>query len=384
MTTQSQANHDQNDQNRKPVPDLDRDDVVRASTDVIIGLSLDGLITTWSEAAHLCYGLDRGQATGLPYHHLLPADRHEEPEQLLSLIRDRRGAIVPRTVRVRSDGQPFTVTVNAVPVCDVTGTPISAVIIETDASARLQKEDNVRRANEMLTRLNIRLSQAFQENEAFSYSVSHDLREPLRAINGFSRALDEDYRDQLDQPARHYLDRIRCASQRMADLIDDVLRLSRLSRQDLVLRQLDLSEIARSIIDRLRQEDPSRSVELIIKDPMLAVADRRLMTMALENLLRNAWKFTARQASPTIELGLEHDDDETVYYIADNGCGLHPDQLEEIFLPFRRGRQAENYSGTGIGLAVVKRIIERHHGTIRCRSQLNQGATFHFTLNIQE
>ncbi len=357
---------------------------VQVSGNIMIGLSLDGTITHSNDAACEAYRLDAHQVIGRPYSDLIPADRRDEQEQILTLLRGGQGAKVPQTVRSRSNRELFAVAVNAVPVIDTTGQPHGGVVIETDITERLQTESDIRRVNEMLIHLNARLSQAFKDNESFSYSVSHDLREPLRAINGFSQALDEDYRGQLDQQGQHYLDRIRSAGERMARLIDDILRLSRLSRQDLVLRPLDIAELARLIIDRLHQEQPEREVELVICDHMPAIADRRLLSIALENLLRNAWKFTSHADSPTIELGVTRQHDQTIYYIADNGCGLHPDQAEEIFLPFRRGKQADNYTGSGIGLAVVKRIIERHQGRIWCQSKLHEGTTFYFTLDIRE
>jgi PAS domain S-box-containing protein len=357
---------------------------VSLADDIIIGVSLDGYITHWNEAAADQYGFTEDQMVGASYTRLIPADRHEEHQRILDLLSSSQGAHVDQTIRVRSDGQHFTVEVRAAPVFDKTRNPTGGVITETDITARLRSEADIRRVNELLTQLNARLSQAFKDNESFSYSVSHDLREPLRAINGFSQALDEDYRDQLDDEGRHYLDRIRIAGDRMARLIDDILRLSRLSRQDLVLRDIDLAQVARGIFRDLQTEEPDRQIELIITDTMAAHADRRLISIALENLIRNSWKYTTHSASPRIELGVKQDQGQTVYYITDNGCGFAPELADEIFLPFRRSKRAEQFSGTGIGLAIVKRIVERHQGTIWCESQPNQGATFYFTLNLRE
>lgn len=218
------------------------------------------------------------------------------------------------------------------------------------------------------------------ELEAFNYSVSHDLRAPLRPLDGFSQALLEDCADQLDDRAKDYLKRIRAAAQRMGQLIDDLLQLSRISRADAKRQAVDLSEMATAILAEARGGDPARQVETVIQPGVTVEADPRLLRIALENLLRNAWKFTGKRADARIELGVRNDKEKT-YFIRDNGAGFDPAFAARLFQPFQRLHTTSEFEGTGIGLAIVTRIITRHNGRLWAESAVGQGATFFFTLN---
>jgi two-component system sensor histidine kinase/response regulator len=217
------------------------------------------------------------------------------------------------------------------------------------------------------------------EVEAFNYSVSHDLRAPLRPLDGFSEALLEDYADKLDERGRNYLTRIRAAAQRMGQLIDDLLELSRVSRADLRRQQLDLSGLVAAIVADIRADPAAGEREVICTPDLQVSADARLLRIALENLLRNAWKFTARQAQPRIEFGCTTGGKELIYSVRDNGVGFDPTYASKLFQPFQRLHTAE-FAGTGIGLAIVDRIVRRHEGRIWGESAPDQGATFFFTL----
>lgn len=222
--------------------------------------------------------------------------------------------------------------------------------------------------------------QTLAEVEAFNYSVSHDLRAPLRPLGGFSEVLLEDYGDKLDDRGRDYLQRIRAAARRMGQLIDDLLELSRVSRVDLTRRAVDLSAMAMAIAAEVRAEQETRDAEFVCAKDIAVTGDARLLRIALENLLRNAWKFT-RGASPArIELGRLDEAGEPVYFLRDNGVGFDPAYAGKLFRPFQRLHGAE-FAGTGIGLAIVARIIGRHEGRIWAESAPGQGATFFFTLS---
>jgi two-component system, sensor histidine kinase and response regulator len=218
------------------------------------------------------------------------------------------------------------------------------------------------------------------EVEAFNYSVSHDLRAPLRPLDGFSRVLIEDYGDRLDDAGRNYLTRIRAAAQRMGALIDDMLSLSRVSRVNVARRPVDLSALVSDIGKELSAETPTRQVELSCEPDLRVNADPGLLRIAMENLLRNAWKFTGGRSPATIGFGKRRQG-EAAFFIRDNGVGFDPAHASRLFQPFQRLHRAEDFAGTGIGLAIVNRIIRRHEGRIWAESAPDQGATFYFTLS---
>ncbi|MDP2239009.1 MAG: ATP-binding protein [Burkholderiales bacterium] len=223
-----------------------------------------------------------------------------------------------------------------------------------------------------------------EELEAFSYSVSHDLRAPLRSMDGFSLLLIEDYGDKLDEEGRDALERIRAASQRMGYLIDDLLRLSQVTRAELNVTRVDLSAIAREIADALDREQPGRSVEWAIEAGLSLSADPALMRIAMQNLLQNAWKFTGRTDRPVIRVGALERDAKTVYFVADNGVGFDMAYADRLFGAFQRLHHAGDFPGTGIGLAIVQRIIRRHDGEIRAEAKEGAGATFFFSVKESE
>ena len=219
-----------------------------------------------------------------------------------------------------------------------------------------------------------------KELEAFSYSVSHDLRAPLRGIDGFSQALLEDYDDKLDESGKSMLHRVRVASQRMARLIDDLLNLSRITRHEIRAEPVDLSLLARSIVNDLQRTQPQRRAIFEITEGLIAYGDPRLLRIMLENLLNNAWKFTSKSEHAEIQFGVNHDKEEPVYFVHDNGVGFDMAYANKLFGPFQRLHATTEFEGTGIGLATVQRIIHRHGGRIWAHAIVGQGATFYFTL----
>ena len=231
-----------------------------------------------------------------------------------------------------------------------------------------------------LTQRTAQLEGANKELEAFSYSASHDLRQPLQTIDGFSRALLEDYGDKLDADAKDYLERLRAASQRIARLIDDLLKLAHITSADLVSEPVDLGAMASSVADHLRAQDPAREVVFDIATNAAAHGDRRLLAVLMENLLGNAWTFTARHARAKIEFGVTQRGGERVYYVRDDGAGFDMAHVEKLFVPFQRLHTTSEFPGNGVGLATVSRVVLRHGGRVWAEAMPEQGATFYFTL----
>jgi len=226
----------------------------------------------------------------------------------------------------------------------------------------------------------VALEAANKDLESFSYSVSHDLRAPLRGIDGFSQILIDDYREMLDAEGRQHLDHIRNGAQRMANLIDDILELSRVTRRTLEYEPLDLSDMAAEVVERLQKGNVDRQVEVHIEPGLQVKGDRHLIEIALQNLLDNAWKYTSKSPHARVEVGCQYNGAETVYYIRDNGAGFNMQYVNKLFKAFQRLHTVDDFPGTGIGLATVYRVIDRHGGRVWAEAELDKGATFYFTL----
>jgi PAS domain S-box-containing protein len=269
-------------------------------------------------------------------------------------------------------------------VRDEAGRPLYFAAVMEDISERKRAEDQLTRLNQELEdRVSERTAQllaANQEAEAFAYSVSHDLRAPLRAIDGFSEILEEDYRDALDDAGRDNLDRVRAAAQRMARIIEDLLSLSRLSRHEIDLADVDLSRLAGKVVDDLRQGEPQRHVVVALPQSCVVRTDAGLAEVLLANLLGNAWKFTSRQDHAHIELSETTRDGERVFFVRDDGAGFDPHCADRLFRPLERLHDAADYPGNGIGLATVRRIASRLGGRCWAEGAEGKGATFYFTL----
>src|SRR5207244_7266580 len=234
--------------------------------------------------------------------------------------------------------------------------------------------------NAALRRNAAELLAANAELDAFAYSVSHDLRAPLRSIDGFSQVLLEDYAARLDDAGRDSLNRVRAASQRMGTLIDDLLKLARVTRAEMRTEVVDLSGMARDIANELQRTTPARRVEFAIAPGLTARGDARLLRVVLDNLLRNCWKYTAKQPRPRVAVGSVEGNGERAFMVRDNGAGFDMKYADKLFGVFQRLHSAAEFEGTGIGLATVRRIITRHGGRIWAEGAVDQGATFYFTL----
>lgn len=252
--------------------------------------------------------------------------------------------------------------------------------LKAERAARSKAEKEQLRLNEELARQKASLDNVSRELESLSYSISHDLRAPLRHLIGFSSALVEDYGEGLESTAKSYLDCVVRAGRKMENLVDALLGLSRIGRQDMTLLNLDLSQMAKGFEACLREGDPARKVTFKIPEHLPAHGDAVLLRTAFEHLIDNAWKFSGKKESAVIEIGSKEEGGERVYYVRDNGAGFDMRFAERLFSPFQRMHREEEFPGVGIGLATAQRIINRHGGRIWAEAEPECGATFYFTL----
>jgi PAS domain S-box-containing protein len=272
---------------------------------------------------------------------------------------------------LRKDGTEFPVEISLSPLPTDQGLVVSSAI--RDITQRKRAEEELRLRHSQLEAVN-------KELEAFAYSVSHDLRAPLRSIDGFSQALLEDYAEQLDAVGQSYLRRARAATQRMSTLIDDLLNLSRVTRSPMRCQEVDLTALAQSVAAELRRSAPARQVHFGIEEGLTAQGDSQLLRLTLENLLGNAWKYTAKHETARIEFGRQLQNGRPVYFVRDDGAGFDPRYVGRLFGAFQRLHAEHEFPGSGIGLATVQRIVRRHGGEIWAEGAVEQGATFYFSL----
>lgn len=351
----------------------------------ICGVDLEGRITFVNPSAAHLLGWDAGELTGRPAHSTF---HYRHPDgcgydvadcQILAVLRDgvvRRGA---NEEFLRRDGTVFPVDFIITPILREDNI-LGAVIAFSNITERRRAEQEIECLNERLKKRAAELEASNRELQSFCYTVSHDLRTPLRGMNGFSQALLEDYSDKVDEQGKKWLTGIRSASQMMGKLIDDILLLSGVVQRELRIERINLTEIARTIAEDLKTNGPGRNVEIRVMDNMETRGDFSLMRLALENLLGNAWKFTSKCDSALIEFSVTSMSPERVYFVRDTGAGFDMQYAGKLFKPFHRLHAETQFPGTGIGLATVQRVIRRHGGRIWAEAGVGKGATFFFTL----
>ncbi|MED5491637.1 MAG: PAS domain S-box protein [Pseudomonadota bacterium] len=353
--------------------------MIEAAPDAIIITDAEGTITLLNEQAVAMFDYTQEELLGQKVEVLLPAEvatRH---------VAHREGyvrAAQPRPMGMglslsgrRKDGSQLPVEISLSPI----NTPEARLIFcaVRDATERRAAERQIRRLNEGLERQNTELQAVNNELEAFSYSVSHDLRAPLRAIDGFSKILQSSLEGTLSERDSDYFNRVRKAAQNMSKLIDDLLTLARVTRADVKLASLNLSRLATTVAERLMENQPERDITLQIEPDIKVLADPALLQVAIENLLGNAFKFTTTQDKALIEVGSMIKDGETVVFVRDNGVGFDMNYADKLFIPFQRLHSASEFPGTGVGLASIKRVMSKLGGRIWAESSVGQGATFY-------
>lgn len=342
------------------------------------------LLTALTKAEDVIIGLTSGADNFLtkPYSESFLLSRVESVLQNKEI---RRATLSEESDRIVFAGKEYRITARRHQIVDLLLSTFEHVIQKNkeleQANQDLQiAKKNLQDSEVRLQRQKADLARANRELESFSYSVSHDLRAPLRSIRSFSGFLLEDYTDCIDETGRDYLNRIMGGADRMSELIDDMLSLSRITRHEMVLQDVELHKAASDTITELRNEDPDREVHVEIQEDMIVRGDPRLLKIALTNMIGNAWKYTSKTPNAKIEFGSRTDSGRTVFYIRDNGAGFAQDKVENLFLPFRRLHSEKEFPGTGIGLPIVERVIRRHGGRIWAEAEVGVGATFYFTL----
>lgn len=357
--------------------------LVELAPDAVLRINGSGIIDLVNSQTEALFGYPRHELLGQPVEMLLPPELRGDPgaRDWLHVNADTDMTVLEagrELEGLRKDGRRVPIEVRLSPIH--TRGEGSVLAIVRNISARKESERAIKALNTQLAEKVAELTSVNMELEAFSYSVSHDLRAPLRAIDGFSNFLLEDYSSQLDPTARSHLDRICAAAQRMGMLIDDLLNLSRITRTIMMRETVDLSAMVAGTLEHLAAAEPGRKVRLKIEPEVTAYVDGRLMRIALENLLGNAWKFTRRTDAAEIEFGMREENGTTVYFLRDNGAGFNMAYVNKLFEPFQRLHTDREYEGTGIGLAIVKRVIQRHGGRIWAEGAPGEGARFYFTV----
>ncbi len=349
-------------------------------------LDLVGNVLTWSPEIYRIFEIDP-QEFGASYDAFLAAIYPDDRVMVNQAYTDSVASHTPYDIVHRllmKDGRIKYVNEKCETRYGADGEPLRSLGTVHDITERQRAEEQVRALNQELEQRvkerTAQLEMANKELEAFAYSVSHDLRAPLRAIEGFSHMLLEDYANKLDADGQHYLDVVRANTVKMGQLIDDILSFSRMSRRDIETADLDIGALAQSVFEELRVAAPGRTLRLQLGDLPAARADRAMIRQVLTNLISNAIKFTGPRAEAVIEIGGAAGADENHYYVRDNGVGFDMQYVAKLFGVFQRLHTAEEFEGTGIGLAIVKRIVTRHGGRVWAESKLGEGATIHFSL----
>jgi PAS domain S-box-containing protein len=361
--------------------------VVESALDAIIVIDENSVIIEWNPQAEVMFGWKPVDAIGRTLMEtIIPPQYHEAHQRgMATLLVTGEGPILNRhkeLTALHREGREFPIELTVAPLRHGETWIFSAFI--RDLTERKRAEDELEKHREHLEELvaerTIALETANEDLKSFSYSVSHDLRAPLRAIDGFSLAVLEDNVDRLGAESKDNLERVRRGAQRMSGLIDDMLQLSRVTRHEIRHEKVDLSRLATTVLTKLEESEPDRKVDQVIAREISVHGDSHLLELVLDNLLGNAWKYTSKTADPRIEFGVKQEDGEIVYFVKDNGAGFNMSYADKLFGAFQRLHKEKDYPGTGIGLATVQRIVHRHGGRVWAEAEVGKGAAFYFTI----
>lgn len=351
----------------------------------VIEWDMDFRVSEWNPAAESIFGYKRGEAIGKSaYDLIVPKDIMEKVSSIWDKLITEAGNILNVNDNITKDGKTITIEWFNTPIVNDEGVVIGVISLAQDITERQSAEKELQELTKTLecrvAERTAQLEASNKELESFVYSVSHDLRAPLRSISGFSQAILEDYYDKLDDMGKDYIDRVLTSSRRMEMLIEDLLRLSRIIRAETQIETVNLSNIAEEVIADLKRAEPEREIVIVIEPDVRVESDRNQLRIVIENLLGNAWKFTGKRPVGEIEFGRMQINGETVYFVKDNGVGFDMEYSNKLFKPFQRLHGDAEFTGTGIGLAIVYRIITRLGGKTWAEAEVDKGATFYFTL----
>ncbi|HKY72796.1 MAG TPA: PAS domain S-box protein, partial [Nitrospira sp.] len=364
--------------------------IVQSSDDAIISKDLAGTVMSWNQGAERLFGYRAEEMIGQPVMKLIPPDRQHEERDILEQISRGETIKTYETVRRRKDGTDLHVSLTISPLFDGRGKVIGASKIARDVTEQKRDQDLLRDRDRALTAANDELNQqkaglaeVNRELQGFSYSVSHDLRAPLRTIDAYVRIVEEDHGSDLSDEVRRCLGIVKKAAGQAGELIDDLLEFSRLGRIGMDMRATEMTGLARRVADELAMTEGRRTIDLTIRDLPACHGDWRLLKFVWVNLLSNAFKFTRGRAIAQIEVGWLPDDrqpDASVYYVKDNGVGFDMKYVHKLFTVFQRLHLRDEFEGTGVGLAIVHRIVQRHGGRVWAEGKVDGGATIYFSL----
>jgi PAS domain S-box-containing protein len=343
----------------------------------IFMLDTDGRVVTWNAGAERIKGYKDKEIIGKHFRIFYPGEMQAKrwPEEELKVAQEK-GVCEDENWRVRKDGSKFWAHVVITALHDEAGKLIGFGKVAKDLSERKQKEEHINQLNKALE---MRLAAA----EAFNHCVCHDLNAPLRSTDGFTEILEQDYKDKFDEKGKDYINRIRKSVRKIRQLVQDMLKLTRITQldTDLDLKPVSLTNAFRVVLSEHQMADPGREVEFIVTDETMSVhVDPDLIGLAISNLISNAWKYTRLNPKPVIEVGYNTVNGEKVYYIRDNGVGFEQSKASVLFEPFKRLYTDKEFEGSGIGLTIVKRVIELHKGRVWAEGVVDKGATFYFTI----
>ena len=365
--------------------------VVESSDDAIISMDLDTVIETWNRGAERMFGYKASEVIGKSITLLIPRDREDEEPTIVRRLLAGERIDHYETVRQRKDGQPLNVSLTVSPIYDAEGKIVGVSKILRDITERKRTEEALRQAQgelkrhaerleEQVAERTARLRETIQELEAFSYSVSHDMRSPLRAMQGYADALLEEYAGKFDATGEDYLKRIRRAASRMDLLIQDVLAYSRVAKGDIVLQEVNVENVVRDVIQNYPTLHAESTV-ISIKGPIpLVMGHEAYLTQIVSNLLSNAVKFVEKAKRPEVKISAESEEEMVRIDFTDNGIGIAPEHQKQIFQIFGRVYSEKKFEGTGIGLAIAKKAAERMGGSVGVESQLGRGSRFYVRL----